>query len=108
MEPADAGPVGALRVIAWVSLVGGIIGAIVLWSNAGETGATDAYFAEIEEETDPFVVAMGFFVLLQGVLTWAALMVFGSIGENVAVLAENSASARRAASKAASRVSGMP
>ncbi len=89
MATGDPGPVGPLRVIAWIALAGGVLGAALFWSEANQPVATEDLFGDfsLEEETNPIAIAMGFFALLQGVLVWAALMVFASMGENVAVIA---------------------
>ena len=107
MATRDAGPVGWLKFIAGLSLIGSIIGAAVLWSNASDPVLSQDYFGEtsIGEETNPFVVMMGFFVLLQGILVWATLMVFASMSENVAVIASNSDAAR---SRETTKQSGLP
>ncbi len=48
------------------------------------------------------MVFMGVVSLLQGILVWAVLMVYAAMAENVAVMAANSETARRAAREAKS------
>lgn len=96
----EPGPVWWVKLVAVLSLVGGVIGAIVLWSNASQPAISDDYFGTLDEETNPFVVLMGFVSLLQGILVWAVLMVYAAMAENVAVIASNSETPRRAAREA--------
>lgn len=63
-----AGPVGTLRIVAILALIGGVIGGLAM----------------IEES-----LPLGVFIALQGIVAWAALNVFASMGENIALIASH-------------------
>lgn len=100
MKVQDPGPVAWLKLVGVASLIAGVIGAIVLWSNASQPTISEDYFGTAQEETNPFIVMMGFVSLLQGILVWAVLEVYARMAENVAVIASNSESSRRRAREA--------
>lgn len=85
----DAGPVKWLRFIGGLSLIGGLLAAIALWANASEPVPVEDVFGDltVEDEVNPFVVVMGFFALLQGLLAWAVLSVFASMAQNIELIA---------------------
>src|SRR5215216_6573370 len=68
--------ISALKVFAWVALIAGIIGAIVMWSNVPEgTGAQKILRAQY--------LITGFASIIQGFVVWALFKVVATIAENV-------------------------
>jgi hypothetical protein len=64
-----------LRIFAWINLIAGIIGAIVIWSTIGTTGVLN--------EANPIGISLGFVSLIGGFLGWALLLVICSVAKNL-------------------------
>jgi hypothetical protein len=80
------GPTGALRFVAGLSLIGGIVGGIAVivafWEQ--ETLSTDSLGGvDVSTEANPAAFLIGIAFFLQGLLVWAALSVLASLAENV-------------------------
>jgi hypothetical protein len=94
MEPAGggghtnrAGPIGALRAIGWISLVGGILIAVMLLGTATRD-AVDDFGGGSEIEWTVVALALG--AALEGLLAWAVLHVLAAMSENMATMATSS------------------
>ena len=82
----------ALRIIAWLNLVGGIIGAIIVWATMStkEVVVDRIYGTNLmETRVDPAGIGVGFGVLF-GSIFWTVLMlVVCSIADNLARIRKN-------------------
>jgi hypothetical protein len=63
-------PINTLRIIAWLTLAIGIIGAIVIWNTMGTTEV-------------PFAIAISIATLFSSIVTWAVLSVICGMAENL-------------------------
>lgn len=79
----DPWPARALRIVAWLWIVAGLVGAVVMWLNSRETVTTTRTitaharltFQDIETHVSAFRVSLGFLFLLVGLTVWAILLV---------------------------------
>jgi len=81
LEKGDFGTQASevLAALAWLSLIGGFIGAIWVWGTFGSTGG-------YHSETNPLGVATGIGVLVQGIFVCVFFLVVAHIGRNVAMI----------------------
>ncbi|HEX2051808.1 MAG TPA: hypothetical protein VHJ34_14415 [Actinomycetota bacterium] len=90
-----AGPTGALKVIAWLVLVVGVVmGLFIALQSVQEQLAINevTFETEVEQAVRPGFVAAGVVVALQAILAWAALLVFATMADNVAAMTRSLAS----------------
>jgi amino acid transporter len=73
-----------LRLFAWIDLIAGLVGAILIWANLSSKEITKGgYYSYVEKVTDPLGVALGFVVLFQGMFLCALFLVVASIASNL-------------------------
>lgn len=96
--PKSSMAVRVLKVVAWVALIGGILGGIGLIATAGGNQELDpATFELVERGTNAAAIAAGVFVMIYGVIAWAALMAFAEVADGVATISYDISEMKRAA-----------
>jgi hypothetical protein len=78
-----------LRHFAWIDLILGIVGAIVIWKNFGFVEIPDEYINKTYFKTNPMGILLGFISLFQGMLVCAFLHVICLIAENMIEIRKN-------------------
>ena len=73
------GAIDVLGIFAWISLIVGIIGAIIIWSKYGG----DSYESNIAG------IFVGIAVLIESILSCAFFLVISNIAENLAAIRKN-------------------
>jgi hypothetical protein len=81
--------VRALRIVAWLWFVAGLLGAAIMWLNSRETvtmtrtitAHARLTFQDIETHVSAFRVSMGFVSALAGLTAWALLLVICSLAD---------------------------
>ena len=79
--PRRAGAIDALRFFAWLDLVGGIIGAIVVW----------VMIFNSSTDTNPVTIGLGIAILLQGVFLCVLFLVIAGASEDIAAIRKQGA-----------------
>jgi ribosomal protein L40E len=85
--PERGGAIGALRFFAWLDLVAGIIGAIVIWANFGSVEVPIFAGSTVTRvQANPVGISLGIAVLLQGIFLCAFFLVVAGAAEDVAAI----------------------
>lgn len=82
-------PVRALRIVAWLWFVAGLVGAAIIWLNSEVTVTTTRAitaharltFQDIETHVSAFRVSIGFVSALVGLTAWSVLLVICSMAD---------------------------
>lgn len=80
--------ISALNIFAWINLLCGIIGAIVIWKTMGVVELPSDY-AFTDSEINPFGIALGFIVLMQGFFGYVICSVVSTMADNVILIRDN-------------------
>ncbi len=68
--------ISALKVFAWIALAGGIIGAVVMWSNVPEDSSA------LRVLRAQYLIS-GFALIIQGLVSWVLFKVVARMAESV-------------------------
>ena len=82
--PDRSGAILALQVFAWLDLIGGFLGAVFIWWTMGTRPISPDYTTLTE--ANPFGIAMGILVLLQGIFLCAFFLVVAGAAEDIAAI----------------------
>jgi hypothetical protein len=88
-EPGDdsgRGPITALKVFAYINLIGGIITALIIWSSGG-TVFVSANASRSDANT--FSVVLGAIFFAEGIFGCALLLVIAGMAENLIAIRQN-------------------
>lgn len=90
-SPARDGPIGALRVFAWLDLVGGIVGAVLIWNAIGSIDVPSTLGVDVSHQTNPVGILLSLGLLAQGVFLWALFLVIAGAAEDLAAMRRHQA-----------------
>ena len=93
-SPATTAAIQVLKFFAWLDLMAGIFGSVLIWASFGKT-VIPGYFSLTE--TNPVAIGLGFAVLFQGVFCCALFLVIAQIAENLIAIKTNTSHASAAA-----------
>lgn len=86
-DSSGQGPITALKVFAYVNLVGGIIiGAFVIWASVGSRSVLGSPYVS---EANPFGIVLGAVFLAEGIFGCALLLVIAGMAENLIAIRQN-------------------
>jgi hypothetical protein len=85
--------IGFLRVIAWLSLIGGVFGGVIFFALAANTNqalrAIPGVSSQIGNQGLGLAALVTVAMIYSGIFTWALLLVVADIGENLSVIRHN-------------------
>lgn len=76
-------PINILRIVAWLTLLIGIVGAILIWSTMSTMEVPYTYVPGTHTESNPVGIGLGFATLFSSIVTWALLSVICDMAENL-------------------------
>lgn len=86
-DSSGHGPITALKIFAYMNLVGGIIiGAFVIWSSME---ARSVLGSPYPSEANPFGIVLGAVFLAEGIFGCALLLVIAGMAENLIAIRQN-------------------
>jgi hypothetical protein len=77
----------ALRIFAWINLIGGIFGAIIIWYTFGTV--EHLLYSTSITESNPYTIFIGFVSLFEGALICAFCLVICLIAEYLLAIRDN-------------------
>jgi uncharacterized protein YjeT (DUF2065 family) len=80
---AETGPTKGLRIFGIIYLIASIVGTIIIWLTLVTTYTTDIYGLS-ESSTNGTMIALGFGVVIQGIIVFMVCSVISRTGENTA------------------------
>jgi len=83
------GAISALRFFAWLNLICGIIGAIVIWKMMWTVEVPYQYVSGTYTENNPLGIALGFASLIEGIFGCVIFLVICSMAENLIKIRKN-------------------
>lgn len=91
--PERGGAIGALRFFAWLDLIAGAIGAIVVWSNFGSIEVPIYGGSSVTRtHANPFGIGLGIALFAQGIFLSAFFLVIAGAAEDIAAIRKKGAS----------------
>jgi hypothetical protein len=82
----NQGPITALKVFAYINLIGGIVAAITIWASMGTTPVLGSSY---RTEANPFGIVLGFVFLAEGTFGCALLLVIAGMAEDLIAIRRN-------------------
>jgi membrane associated rhomboid family serine protease len=80
--------ISALRFFAWLNLISGIIGGIILWVTMGTKEVPYYLISGTHTEINPIGVSLGFASIIVGMIGCAFFLVICSMAENLIQIRE--------------------
>lgn len=84
------GAISILRFIAWLNLILGCIGSLIVYIGWGKVFVSSTTYGFISHyETNPIAIALSIALLIEGIVGWAFLLVVCSMANNLISIKEN-------------------